>query len=74
MKYIVHAILKKYGVRIENRKKMFQYRSEYLSKYPVVRYKQVFLDSYEYVIKLEKYFTDLNFEDSESGILMTLQV
>nr|WP_315164868.1 FkbM family methyltransferase [uncultured Flavobacterium sp.] len=73
MKKIIHSILKKYGFRIENRKKMFQNRSEYLTKYSVFKYKQVFLDSYEYVIKLEKYFTGLNFQDSEYGILVTLE-
>lgn len=72
MKKIIHSILKKYGFRIVNRKKMFRNRSEYLTKYPVSRYKQVFLDSYDYVIKLEKYFKDLNFQDSEYGILVTL--
>lgn len=72
MKKLIHSILKKYGFRFVNRNKMFQNRSEYLTKYPVFKYKQVFLDSYEYVLKLEQYFTDLNFQDSEFGILVTL--
>lgn len=73
MKKIIHSILKKYGFRFVNRNKMFQNRSKYLAKYPVFKYKQVFLDSYEYVLKLEKYFTNLKFQDSEFGILVNLE-
>lgn len=73
MKQIIHSILKKYGLRIINRKKIFKYRADYLSKYPVQNSKELFLDAYEYVIILEKYFPDIYFQDSENGILITLQ-
>lgn len=73
MKQLVHHLLKKAGFRFINRNKMFKKRLEYLAKYPVNQYKELFLESYEYVIKLENYFPAIHFKDGTTGILVSLE-
>ena len=72
MKQIVHNILKKAGFRFINRNKMFKKRLEYLAKYPVIKHTELFLEAYEYVIKLEKYFPVIHFKDANQGICVSI--
>ena len=46
---------------------MFKKRLEYLAKYPVVQHKELFLEAYEYVVKLEKYLYILLIKISHFG-------
>ena len=72
MKQLIHNILKKAGFRIINRNTMFKKRLEYLSKYPVSQYVDLFLESYEYVVKLEKYIPNIKFKDVANGICVSI--
>lgn len=72
MKQLVHNLLKKAGFRLINRNKMFKKRLEYLAKYPVIQHKELFLEAYEYVIKLEKYFPTIHFKDANNGICVAI--
>ncbi|MFV5686298.1 FkbM family methyltransferase [Flavobacterium sp. GB2R13] len=71
MKKIIHSILKKYGFRIENTNTLFQKRRDYLTKYNVIINKDLVLESYSDIIKLEKYLSIESIEDYKEGVIIS---